>query len=85
MLYFAAATLPVDGGLMVTGSHNPPDHNGFKMVLRGKAFLARRSSGSRKWRRRSAFPTGRAAASSSIVSSTITSAGWRGITGPGVG
>ena len=39
MLYFAAATLPVDGGLMVTGSHNPPDHNGFKMVLRGKAFF----------------------------------------------
>ena len=39
MLYFAAATLPVEGGLMVTGSHNPPDHNGFKMVLRGKAFF----------------------------------------------
>ncbi len=33
----AAATLGVDGGLMVTGSHNPPDHNGFKMVLLGKA------------------------------------------------
>jgi phosphomannomutase len=39
MLYFAAATLPVEGGLMVTGSHNPPDHNGFKMVLQGKAFF----------------------------------------------
>ena len=39
MLYFAAATLPVEGGLMVTGSHNPPDHNGFKMVLRGKPFF----------------------------------------------
>jgi phosphomannomutase len=39
MLYFAAATLGVDGGLMVTGSHNPPDHNGFKMVLGGKAFF----------------------------------------------
>ena len=38
MLYFAAATLGVDGGLMVTGSHNPPDHNGFKMVLGGKPF-----------------------------------------------
>ncbi|HKS89290.1 MAG TPA: phosphomannomutase, partial [Stellaceae bacterium] len=31
MLYYAAATLGVDGGLMVTGSHNPPDHNGFKL------------------------------------------------------
>jgi phosphomannomutase len=38
MLYFAAATLAVEGGLMVTGSHNPPDHNGFKLVLGGKAF-----------------------------------------------
>jgi len=40
MLYFAAATLPVDGGVMVTGSHNPPAHNGFKMVLGGKPFYA---------------------------------------------
>jgi len=39
MLYFAAATLEVAGGIMVTGSHNPPDHNGFKMVLGGKAFF----------------------------------------------
>jgi hypothetical protein len=38
MLYFAAAALEVDGGLMVTGSHNPPDHNGFKLVLGGKPF-----------------------------------------------
>jgi phosphomannomutase len=40
MLYFAAATLGVDGGVMVTGSHNPPSHNGFKMVLAGKPFYA---------------------------------------------
>src|SRR6266700_6967815 len=38
MLYYAAATLGVDGGIMVTGSHNPPDHNGFKIVLGGKPF-----------------------------------------------
>jgi phosphomannomutase len=38
MLYYAAATLGVDGGIMVTGSHNPPDHNGFKFVLKGKPF-----------------------------------------------
>lgn len=36
MLYFAAQTLAVDGGIMVTGSHNPSAYNGFKMVL-GKA------------------------------------------------
>ena len=38
MLYYAAATLGVDGGIMVTGSHNPPDYNGFKFVLCGKPF-----------------------------------------------
>jgi phosphomannomutase len=38
MLYYAAATLGVDGGIMVTGSHNPPDHNGFKFVFLGKSF-----------------------------------------------
>jgi phosphomannomutase/phosphoglucomutase len=32
-LYFATYTLDVDGGIQVTGSHNPPAFNGFKMVL----------------------------------------------------
>ncbi|HUL04567.1 MAG TPA: phosphomannomutase/phosphoglucomutase [Gemmatimonadales bacterium] len=36
-LYFATHTLAVDGGLQVTGSHNPPEFNGFKMVLAGEA------------------------------------------------
>ncbi|HVU05719.1 MAG TPA: phosphomannomutase/phosphoglucomutase [Polyangiaceae bacterium] len=35
-LYFAAHHLNADGGIMVTGSHNPGDENGFKM-MRGKA------------------------------------------------
>src|SRR5215472_8980664 len=39
MLYYAAATLGVDGGVMVTGSHNPPDHDGFKFVFQGKSFF----------------------------------------------
>jgi phosphomannomutase len=33
MLYFTAYTMEVDGGVMITGSHNPPDYNGFKLVL----------------------------------------------------
>ena len=37
MLYFAAATL-CRSGIQVTGSHNPKDYNGFKMVLAGKAI-----------------------------------------------
>ena len=39
MLYYAAAELGVDGGIMITGSHNPADYNGFKMVLAGSAFF----------------------------------------------
>lgn len=32
-LYFAVHQYRADGGIMVTGSHNPPDYNGFKMML----------------------------------------------------
>ncbi len=39
MLYFAAKVREADGGIMITGSHNPPTHNGFKMVLGGKPFF----------------------------------------------
>ena len=39
MLYYAAKLREADGGIMVTGSHNPPNHNGFKMVLAGKPFF----------------------------------------------
>ncbi|CAN5346686.1 phosphomannomutase/phosphoglucomutase [soil metagenome] len=35
VLSFATATLGVQGGLQVTGSHNPPEYNGFKMTLQG--------------------------------------------------
>ena len=37
MLYFAAHTL-CTSGIQVTGSHNPKDYNGFKMVLAGRAI-----------------------------------------------
>ncbi len=39
MLSYAAATLPADGGVMITGSHNPPEYNGIKMTLLGKPFF----------------------------------------------
>ena len=39
MLYYAEATLEVDGGIEITGSHNPSDYNGFKMVLQHKPFF----------------------------------------------
>ncbi len=39
MLYYAATERQADGGIMVTGSHNPPTHNGFKMMMGKKPFF----------------------------------------------
>ena len=41
MLYFAAFTEPTDGAVMVTGSHNPANYNGFKMMLKNKPFFGK--------------------------------------------
>lgn len=38
MVYFGTNVLGAPSGIMVTGSHNPPDYNGFKMVLAGEAI-----------------------------------------------
>src|SRR6478752_5325776 len=52
MLYFSTCHLDVDGGIQVTGSHNPADYNGFKMLLKGRSVfgqeiqaLGKRSAG----------------------------------------
>ncbi len=40
MLYYAAASADdVDGGIQITGSHNPANYNGFKMVFQGRPFF----------------------------------------------
>jgi len=39
MLYYAEAILEVDGGIQITGSHNPGNYNGFKMVLQHLPFF----------------------------------------------
>jgi phosphomannomutase len=40
MLYYAEASDPaVDGGIQITGSHNPANYNGFKMVFQGRPFF----------------------------------------------
>ena len=40
MLYYAEAALDnIDGGIEITGSHNPTNYNGFKMVLQGRPFF----------------------------------------------
>ncbi len=38
MLYFAVRSLSLDGGIMITGSHNPAEYNGFKMMMGKGAF-----------------------------------------------
>lgn len=39
MLYYAEAVLDVDGGIEITGSHNPANYNGFKLVFRHRPFF----------------------------------------------
>jgi phosphomannomutase len=39
MLYYAVYELDCDGGIQITGSHNPPDHNGFKLMLGQAPFF----------------------------------------------
>ena len=51
MLYYVAATRgrrDCHSGIMVTGSHNPKDYNGFKMVLAGRAIYGEEIQGLRR-------------------------------------
>src|SRR5947209_9255752 len=45
MLYFATYYLDVDGGIQVTGSHNPADYNGFKLLLKGRSVFGQEIQG----------------------------------------
>ena len=70
MLYFAVWHLEADGGIQITGSHNPPDYNGFKMMMGKKSFFgadiqklgeiaarATSKAGRARSRRRTSWPT----------------------------
>lgn len=48
MVYFAAHHLGTHCGVMVTGSHNPPDYNGLKMVLAGETLSGEAIQGLRQ-------------------------------------
>ena len=41
MVYYATVTQGVDGSVMLTGSHNPPNYNGFKMMLGKRSFFGK--------------------------------------------
>jgi phosphomannomutase/phosphoglucomutase len=45
VLYHTVFTRDVDGGVMITGSHNPPDHNGFKILLGKNALFGSQIQG----------------------------------------
>jgi phosphomannomutase/phosphoglucomutase len=38
LLYYATERFGTDGGMQITGSHNPPEYNGFKMTIGGRAL-----------------------------------------------
>lgn len=48
VLYFAASALGTGSGVMLTGSHNPPDYNGLKMVLAGTTLAGEDIQGLRE-------------------------------------
>ena len=50
LLYYAGHVLKADGAVMITGSHNPPDHNGFKSSAPTSRFTARTSRTGRRRR-----------------------------------
>jgi len=45
LLYFAAHHLKSHGAVMITGSHNPPDYNGFKIMVLGRPFFGKSLQG----------------------------------------
>jgi phosphomannomutase len=45
MLYYSVEVLDVQGGIQVTGSHNPPEYNGFKMLLNGRSVFGEEIQG----------------------------------------
>jgi phosphomannomutase / phosphoglucomutase len=58
MLYFAAHQLATRSGVMVTGSHNPPQYNGLKIMLGGETFAGETIQGLRQRIEREDFSAG---------------------------
>lgn len=59
VLYYAAAEMTNGTGVMLTGSHNPPDYNGFKMVLGGETLASEAIQDLRKRIDNSDFESGK--------------------------
>ncbi len=59
LTYFAAHTLPVDGLAMITGSHNPPEYNGFKLGVGKRTLFGEEIQGLRRLIEAGDFERGR--------------------------
>lgn len=59
MHYFSLHTLPVDGGIQVSGSHNPPDQNGFKVSVGKETLYGEGIQRIREILEKSDFPSGK--------------------------
>ena len=72
LLYFSLFQLDMNGGLMITGSHNPPDNNGLKVCLGKGTIHGGEIQNIRKMLERGEFEKGRGALQeSSIVDSYL--------------
>ena len=58
LVYYATKVLDTGTGVMITGSHNPPEYNGLKMMIGGAALTAERIQGLRERIERGDFSTG---------------------------
>lgn len=59
VLYHATVRYETDGGIQITGSHNPPEYNGFKMLIGGQALYGEDIQRLRERIERDEFETGR--------------------------
>ena len=68
MLYFSIRHLPTDGGVMVTGSHNPPEFNGFKICFGYDSIYGEKIQELRKIIENGKYSTGHAIAHAKDIS-----------------
>jgi phosphomannomutase/phosphoglucomutase len=67
LLYFSLHHLDVDGGVQITGSHNPPEYNGFKICLGKTTIYGEEIQKLRSIEEKGSFPQGKGSAESEEV------------------
>jgi phosphomannomutase/phosphoglucomutase len=67
LLYFSLHHLDVDGGVQITGSHNPPEYNGFKICLGKTTIYGEEIQKLRRIADKGSFPKGKGSTESEAV------------------